>query len=313
MLQRIENVVKGLVVVFLAFMVVQTLSDCNVCQSNQVACINSTSFYLCFGGKLKAKPSELNYKHHVNHPSDGTPHRDQLYHCLEGFDCTNLTAICVQKSSQRPPSCGDTTQCGQCNANRNYLFACQSRGIFQMCYGATRPTGKFGYCPSGTVCDATSTAICVPEVANQTLTCDINDELVDTTTASPVTTTAESSTTESTTESSTESSTDSTVVSTTEQTTTVSPLTPAQMCAQRNATGLFPIIPTDPYCQRCVPTKMRNFPHHSFYLTTYLYSYVSCYFNNNVLIRSEEYNCPATSYFVSQTQSCVYVNPGYCL
>ncbi|XP_017052863.1 uncharacterized protein LOC108096021 [Drosophila ficusphila] len=274
MSQRIEGVIKGLLVVVLAFMVVQTVSDCNVCQSNQVACINSTSFYLCFG--------------------DGTPHRDQLYHCLEGFDCTNLTAICVQKSSQRPPSCGDTSQCGQCNANRNYLFACQSRGIFQMCYGATRPTGKFGYCPSGTVCDATSTSICVPEVENQTLTCDINDELVDTTTPSSVTTESSSSadsTVESSTETSTESTTESTVVSTTDLTTTVTPLTPAQMCVERNATGLFAIIPADPYCQR----------------------YISCYFNNNVLIRSAEYNCPTGTYFVSQTQSCVYVNPGNCL
>eukprot|EP00099_Drosophila_melanogaster_P001880 NP_001097553.2 uncharacterized protein Dmel_CG34427 [Drosophila melanogaster] len=269
MTQRIENVVKGLVMVVLAFMVAQTVSDCNVCQSNQVACINSTSFYLCFG--------------------DGTPHRDQLYHCLEGFDCTNLTAICVQKSSQRPPSCGDTSQCGQCSANRNYLFACQSRGIFQMCYGATRPTGQFGYCPTGTVCDASSTAICVPEVAGQTLTCDINDELVDTTTAASVTTETTGGTTESSTESTTESSTDSTV--TTETPTTVTPLTPAQMCAQRNATGLFPVIPADPYCQR----------------------YISCYFQKNVLIKSAEYNCPTDSWFVAQTQSCVYVNPGYCL
>ncbi|XP_052846585.1 uncharacterized protein LOC128258757 isoform X2 [Drosophila gunungcola] len=256
MLYRIENIVKGLVVL-LAFMVAQTVSDCNVCQSNKVACINSTSFYLCFG--------------------DGTPHRDQLYHCLEGFDCTNLTAICVQKSSQRPPSCGDTSQCGQCNANQNYLFACQSRGIFQMCYGATRPTGKFGYCPTGTVCDATSTAICVPEVEGQTLTCDINDALVDTTTAFPVTTES--------------SSTDSTVNTSPETTTVITPFTPTQMCAQRNATGLFPVSPEDPYCQR----------------------YISCYFKNNILISSAEYNCPTDSYFVSQTQSCDYANPGYCL
>nr|XP_016933513.1 uncharacterized protein LOC108012604 [Drosophila suzukii] len=269
-----ENLVKGLLVVFLAFMVVQTVSDCNVCQSNQVACVNSSSFYLCFG--------------------DGTPHRDQLYHCLEGFDCTNLTAICVQKSSQRPPSCGDTSQCGQCNANRNYLFACQSRGIFQMCYGATRPTGKFGYCPSGTVCDATSTSICVPEVEGQTLTCDLNDELVDTTTAAPVTTTESTtnSTTGSTTGNTTESTSETTVVSsTTESTTTVSPLTTDQMCTQKNATGLFTIIPEDPYCQR----------------------YISCYFKSNVLIKSAEYNCPSDSYFVSETQSCAYDNPGNCL
>jgi len=124
-----------------------------------------------------------------------------------------------------------------------------------MCYGATRPTGKFGYCPSGTVCDATSTSICVPEVEGQALTCDLNDELVDTTTAAPVTTTESTtnSTTGSTTGNTTESTSETTVVSsTTESTTTVSPLTTDQMCTQKNATGLFTIIPEDPYCQRCV-------------------------------------------------------------
>ncbi|KAH8336058.1 hypothetical protein KR067_013520, partial [Drosophila pandora] len=260
-----------------AFLVAQSWSECNVCQNNQVACINSSSFYLCFG--------------------DGTPHTDQLYHCLDGFDCTNLSAICVQKSSQRPPSCGDTSKCGQCSASVNYLFACQSRGIFQMCYGATRPMGKFGYCPTGTVCDATSNAICVPEVANQNVTCDLNDDLVDTTTSAPTTSepTTNSTGTESTTEpSTTEPSTtepSTTEPSTTEQSTTEIPLTPSQICALYNATGLFPIIPSDPYCQR----------------------YVSCYLKNNVVIRAAEYNCATDSYFVSLTQSCVYIKPGYCL
>lgn len=102
-----------------------------------------------------------------------------------------------------------------------------------MCYGANRPTGKFGYCPTGKICDASSTAICVPEVPGQTVTCDINDELVDTTTPS-----SSSVTTESSTESSTEESTTETL------------LTAAQMCAQWKKTGLFNFIPADPYCQR---------------------------------------------------------------
>ncbi|KAH8406004.1 hypothetical protein KR215_002644, partial [Drosophila sulfurigaster] len=131
-----------------------TLSDCNVCQSNQAACINSTSYYLCFG--------------------DDEPYTDQVYTCLAGFQCSNATAICIQKNAQRPPSCGDTSKCGLCSAQRNYKFACLSKGIFQLCYGASQPTGPYGQCPTGMVCDATSDTVCVEETAGQEYTCDVN-------------------------------------------------------------------------------------------------------------------------------------------
>ncbi|ALC44880.1 CG14958, partial [Drosophila busckii] len=127
---------------------------CNVCQSNQVACMNSTSFYLCFG--------------------EGTPNTDNLYSCLAGFQCSDRAAICIQKNAQVPPSCGDTSKCGQCSAHRNFKFACHSRGIFQMCVGAAQPTGVYGECPSGKVCDANSDEVCVPEVPGQVLTCNVN-------------------------------------------------------------------------------------------------------------------------------------------
>ncbi|SPP77361.1 uncharacterized protein LOC117579279 [Drosophila guanche] len=218
MFQKHNNFIPILVALFVAFLVGQTISECNVCQSNKVACINSTSFYLCFG--------------------DGMPHTDQLYHCLDGFQCSNLTAICTQKSNQRPPSCGDTSQCGQCSAHRNYLFACQSRGIFQMCYGASRPTGKFGYCPTGTVCDASSDSICVRAVANQTLTCDLNDQLVDTTTAPPPTTTE--------------------IPGNTTEPTTVTPGTPLDVCRQHLKTGLYATDPVDPSCKRYISCYFKN-------------------------------------------------------
>jgi len=54
--------------VVLAFMVVQTVSDCNVCQSNQVACVNSSSFYLCFGGKFENRPYEICKNHSLMIP-----------------------------------------------------------------------------------------------------------------------------------------------------------------------------------------------------------------------------------------------------
>ncbi|XP_017862115.1 PREDICTED: uncharacterized protein LOC108613271 [Drosophila arizonae] len=159
------------------------VTDCNVCQTNQAACINSTSFYLCFG--------------------DGMPHTDRIYNCLEGTVCTARTAICVQKNAQWPPSCGDTSKCGQCSAHRNHKFACQSRGTFQMCYGATRPTGALGFCPPGYACDASSDVVCTPERVGQTFTCDLHDDLVSTSTTTPTTTvtTASPTTVSTTTES----------------------------------------------------------------------------------------------------------------
>ncbi|XP_030572682.1 uncharacterized protein LOC115771222 [Drosophila novamexicana] len=198
-------------VLALAWFLVGILADCNVCQTNQVACINSTSFYLCFG--------------------DGTPHTDHIYSCLEGTVCTDRTAICLQASAQRPPSCGDTSKCGQCSANRNYKFACQSRRLFQMCYGATQPTGALGTCPAGYVCDASTDVVCVAERAGQNYTCDLNDDLV----SSP-----------------TEDTTVATTVATTAKPTTPSSLTAQQVCELRAKSGLYETVPRDPNCKRYI-------------------------------------------------------------
>ncbi|XP_020714560.1 uncharacterized protein LOC101457555 [Ceratitis capitata] len=192
-----------------------TSAECNVCQTNQVACINSTSFYLCFG--------------------DTSPNMDVLYHCKEGFECTEFNAICLQASATRPPSCGSTSLCGQCTAQANALFACLSRTTFQMCYGGLHPTGQVGYCPSGFVCDATSDAICVNAATQSTITCDV----VDPTESTTSTTTTESTTTVSTTTSST-------------QTTPTYPLTPNEVCALQALNGLYPTMPHDPYCKQYI-------------------------------------------------------------
>ncbi|XP_030373076.1 uncharacterized protein LOC115623039 [Scaptodrosophila lebanonensis] len=235
-------------------------ADCNVCQSNGAACINSTSYYMCFGGI--------------------TPNQEQLYHCLDGFECTDLRAICVQKNAQRPPSCGNTALCGQCSAHRNYLFACLSRGIFQMCYGSSQPAGKFGYCPTGFVCHAGSDAVCVPENTVSTITCDVADEQVDTTTVQ---------TTDSTTGSTMDSSSDSTPSSTETSTPTIR-WTPLRVCEERRESGLFPTVPEDVYCQR----------------------YIYCFYKLAV-IKAIEYTCPANTYFQIEKQLCTTIKPSYCL
>lgn len=167
---------------------------------------------------------------------DNTPYRDYVYHCLDGFQCSDLDAICVQKSAQRPPSCGDTSKCGQCSAQRNYLFACQSRGYFQMCYGASQPTGSLGKCPTGMVCDANSDSVCVAEQAGQTVTCDIDDDLVST-----------SSSTSSTTSSSTSSTSSTTEITTT---TELSSKTATEVCQEKAKSGLYETYPRDVYCKR---------------------------------------------------------------
>lgn len=160
---------------------------------------------------------------------------DHLYHCLDGFQCSDLAAICVQKSAQRPPSCGDTSKCGQCSAQPNYLFACQSRRYFQMCYGASQPTGAFGICPTGMVCDASSTAVCVQEQSASSVTCDVDDTLVSTSTTTTQAPPANSTTPNST-----------VTVPTTQ-----SPfMTATEVCREKARSGLYETAPRDAYCKR---------------------------------------------------------------
>ncbi|XP_058987803.1 uncharacterized protein LOC101894255 isoform X1 [Musca domestica] len=241
--------------------------ECNVCQANQAACINSTSFYLCFG--------------------DDVPNMETLYHCKEGFDCTDLNAICVQSSSQRRPSCGDTSLCGMCSAHRNHLFACLSRTTFQMCYGAIRPIGQIGYCPQGLVCDANSDAICVLEDLVESVTCDV---------------VAGGDDNENGGENGGENSSTPGIGSTTptngngndgEGSTTTNPvgdLTPQQVCTQMAEVGLYPTSPVDPYCKR----------------------YVYCYKENGI-IKGVEYSCSSGTYYHIQQEQCVFNKPTYCL
>ncbi|KAM7358927.1 uncharacterized protein ACRADG_003714 [Cochliomyia hominivorax] len=256
MLQLVMWHIFGLLIVYINY----TSAECNVCQSNQAACVNSTSFYLCFGDKK--------------------PNTNILYHCKDGFDCTDLSAICVQTSSQRPPSCGDTSLCGMCAAHRNFLFACLSRTTFQMCYGAIRPTGQIGYCPPGYVCHGGSDAVCVLEGSVDSVTCDIVDDggipslpsSTTSTTAKPTISTSKPGAGSSTEYPGNEN------------------LTPAKVCAEKMYVGLYPTVPNDPYCKR----------------------YIYCHLSNGIMT-GIEYNCGSGSYFHIQQQKCVFNKPTYCM
>ncbi|XP_050335218.1 uncharacterized protein LOC126762485 [Bactrocera neohumeralis] len=124
---------------------------CNVCQSNSAACINETSFYLCYGGTV--------------------PIKDQMFHCADGLICSNLPNICFQ-SNGASASCGDTSSCGLCNENQ--VFACTSRNTFAFCFGATKPTDVTGSCPTGRICDASTQNICVTEVQSTSIICNLD-------------------------------------------------------------------------------------------------------------------------------------------
>ncbi|XP_075160479.1 uncharacterized protein LOC142233439 [Haematobia irritans] len=122
---------------------------CNECQENHVACVNQTSYYMCFGESI--------------------PNTSQLFTCPEGLVCTNLPTICFQRNTL-PASCGDTSSCDICNSNQ--VFACTSRTTFSFCYGATTPSDVTGNCPLNTTCDASSPNFCVYELKATSIVCD---------------------------------------------------------------------------------------------------------------------------------------------
>ncbi|KAH8280811.1 hypothetical protein KR044_006583, partial [Drosophila immigrans] len=122
---------------------------CNECQTtNDVACVNQTSFHLCFGGIR--------------------PDTNQTFTCPDGLVCTEMPNICFQRSD-KPASCGDTSSCGLCNHNN--VFACTSRNTFAFCYGAPTPSTENGTCPDGRFCDASSANICVSKATEDSIIC----------------------------------------------------------------------------------------------------------------------------------------------
>ncbi|SPP76207.1 Hypothetical predicted protein [Drosophila guanche] len=130
-------------------------STCDVCQSNGAACINQTSYNLCFGGS--------------------SPNTAQTFTCTDGLVCTDQPIICFQRS-ETPASCGDTDSCGQCAPN--YTFACTSRSTFAFCFGATKPTNVTGSCPTDYFCDASTQEICVKKTTDDSIICHLDKPIL---------------------------------------------------------------------------------------------------------------------------------------
>ncbi|XP_061395607.1 uncharacterized protein LOC133331222 [Musca vetustissima] len=127
---------------------------CNECQENNVACVNETSYHFCFGANI--------------------PNTEQLFTCPDGLVCTHLPNICFQRNTL-PASCGDTSSCGICNSNQ--VFACTSRTTFAFCFGATIPSDVVGSCPTGMICDASSSDFCVRELKPTSIVCDLTEPI----------------------------------------------------------------------------------------------------------------------------------------
>ncbi|EDW02857.1 uncharacterized protein LOC6562277 [Drosophila grimshawi] len=126
-------------------------SNCDVCQANDAACVNQTSYKLCFGKNI--------------------PNNDQIFTCPDGLVCTDKAQICFQRS-EVPASCGDNDSCGLCNESKT--FACTSRNTFSFCFGATKPTTVNGTCPAGRFCDASDVNICVSTATANSIICHLD-------------------------------------------------------------------------------------------------------------------------------------------
>ncbi|XP_054734441.1 uncharacterized protein LOC129241915 [Anastrepha obliqua] len=157
---------------------------CNVCQSNTAACINETSFHLCYGVwpadeqqySLQWGALDLPARFRSN-PLGTVPITDQTFHCDDGLVCSDQPNICFQ-SGGATASCGDTSSCGLCNENN--VFACTSRNTFAFCFGATKPTNVNGTCPTGRVCDASTQDICVLQAQNTSIICNLDQPIATT-------------------------------------------------------------------------------------------------------------------------------------
>ncbi|XP_067642773.1 uncharacterized protein [Eurosta solidaginis] len=137
------------VITISTLLVQQTTASCGVCNSNGIACISQTEFYICYN----------------NQPDNTTRHE-----CPNQGTCTNLKIKCSEAGNApadcTPPICG-------CTANSE-MFACTSRTTFAQCNGAQVVTR--GSCPTGLLCSSTGGGeLCVGECQVQgQIECDLD-------------------------------------------------------------------------------------------------------------------------------------------
>ncbi|KAM7355569.1 uncharacterized protein ACRADG_001597 [Cochliomyia hominivorax] len=103
-------------------------ASCNTCSPHGIACINETSYHLCFENKANT---------------------NQVITCPGNKVCSSTKLRCVEKGSGSP-ACEPNKGCGDCRIGE--LFACTSRTTFAQCHDGKLTTFT-GVCPEGFVCE----------------------------------------------------------------------------------------------------------------------------------------------------------------
>ncbi|XP_065361093.1 uncharacterized protein LOC135954787 [Calliphora vicina] len=114
-------------------------AKCNLCSDYGIACINETSFNLCFGGKQDTS---------------------KVYDCPADRLCSATSLKCIEASSGGKAACEPNKGCGVCDGDK--IFACTSRTTFAQCNGEEL-TEITGVCPKGLTCNSEGSEICVDE------------------------------------------------------------------------------------------------------------------------------------------------------
>ncbi|XP_017483785.1 PREDICTED: A-agglutinin anchorage subunit-like [Rhagoletis zephyria] len=268
----------------------QVKAECNVCNTNNgVACTTNTTFQLCFNGVPQ-----------------GT-----TWSCPnEGEVCTSLGSICADAESNSliQAACGNTEQCGNCEAVNDGAYSCTSHTTFTMC-SAGEATTVQGTCPSDQVCLTSRANEGVSPCVNQCLQdiddmCDLSSDST-TTTSSVTETSSSTASTDSTTTTSSETVTSSSTAST-DSTTTTSSVTETSSstastatsstventeCASKSLVGRYP-YPNDTVC------------------TSYIYCYYSAAAGT---LLGQAMTCPTGKYFNSAIRNCQAAKPTDCV
>ncbi|XP_061395558.1 uncharacterized protein LOC133331177 [Musca vetustissima] len=132
--------------VVLAFVLIAQQIDakCDTCGSNGIACINETSFHMCYGS---------------------LPDTSSVLTCPEGRICVRNGLKCVVPGTGAEPDCIREKSCGECDGSK--LFTCTSRRTYAMCNGTKIVENGGGVCPKNLICNSSGREMCVTE-------CDLN-------------------------------------------------------------------------------------------------------------------------------------------
>ncbi|KAM8709009.1 hypothetical protein ACLKA7_015905 [Drosophila subpalustris] len=145
-------------------------ATCGYCYGSH-ACVDNSTFQICF---------------------DGVPRPEYSVRCpAEKPICTKYGEICMSLDMELKPTCGDVSNCGQCDSDA--IFACTTHTSFGKCVDGVLANPNRITCPSGYFCSVKGAPTGNPCVAgcepDPNDTCDRETESNDgsSTTESPTT------------------------------------------------------------------------------------------------------------------------------